>query len=121
MNGKIIAVRKYYFIFLYSSIIYFAIAILIVGKRGLLGEPKFWQNFLLILTALIPTFLFLYRIRFKEKFFNLSTYIKLLVVGELPIITGFILTLFSFNYYFISISFLIYILSYLVLLPVKVR
>ena len=119
MDEQITALRKYYFSFLYFSIIYFAVAILVVGKRGIIEEPELGQKFLLILTGLIPTFLFLYRFRFKKKFFYLSTYIKLLAIGELPIIIGFIMTLFSFNYYFILISFLIYILSYLVLLPVK--
>ena len=119
MGKNIIPFRKYFFVFLNGGLIYFGLAFVIVGKAK--NSFNFTNLDILILTVLafIPTILFLIRFFKNKLFWDLKNYKKLLLIAHIPLFIGFLLTVFKLNYYYLISMFPIFLLNFLILIPVK--
>jgi len=106
--------RQYYFGFLFFSFVYFGIAILII-KEIKPFSLEILQEFFLILGALIPAVLFFLR----NKLVTLRGYIILLLIGQIPMVIGFLLSVFYKNYIYIMMMFPVFVLAYLIVIPLE--
>jgi len=117
MNPNLIYVRKTYFSFLFSSFIFFSMLILIIGKNtsplNITGTFKIVS----VLLAFIPTGLFLYR--WKKRKVDKKTFLKLCIIGYIPIAVGTFFSIFYKNYLYFVLLFPIFFLSYLVIVPTQ--
>jgi uncharacterized membrane protein len=116
-STSIVAYRKYFFIALYQTVLYLPLALLIVGKNANFQTSFFNLFIFFVILSLIPIGLFIYR--FKSKKLNLQKYKILLIVANIPIILGFIITIFSKNYIYLMLSFPITIFAIFTLIPIK--
>lgn len=117
MSEKLFKLRKYYFSFLYLSFVYLAILMLILGKNVKTFQLDFIIETILIITGIIPATFYLLR---KTKYiFTENIYIKLLIVGQIPLLIGFLLSFFLKNYIYFLIAYPIFLLAYLVIIPTK--
>ncbi len=117
MNKNLILARKIYFSFMFSSFIFFALLILIIGKNlnPFIPDPVF--KITSFMSALIPAGLFIYR--WKSKKVNTRTFFKLSFIGYIPVIVGFIISILYKNYLYFVLLFPVFFLSYLVIVPTK--
>jgi len=116
-NTDIIGYRKYFFIALYQTIVYFPLAIILVGKRATFNLSFLSIFVFLIFLLIIPIGLAIYRI--KKKNIDLKQYKFLLLIANIPLILGFLITVIQGNYLYIMVSFLITIVSIFILTPIK--
>ncbi|EDP74190.1 hypothetical protein, partial [Hydrogenivirga sp. 128-5-R1-1] len=110
---NIFRIRRYYFAGLFSSIFYFALLLIIVGKAK---NPQIKDIYIYLITftsVFIPYFVYL---RVKGKLFILNTYKINLAVGHLPLIFGFLFSLLEENYIYLLVSFPIFFINYLILI-----
>jgi hypothetical protein len=117
INASLIAYRKYFFISLYSTVLYLAFSLLIIRSNAKFDVPSFLLLGLLALTVVIPIFNLLYRIRNRK--IELDKYKLLLIISHIPLIIGFILTILFKNYLFVMISFPITLFAIFVLIPLS--
>ncbi len=117
MEKNIIPFRKYYFIFLNGGLIYFGLAFIIIGKGKASLDYSFIDLFLIFSLSILPAFLFLFRIIKRKKFWQLNIYKRLLVIGHIPLVIGFTLSIMKANYYYLIAFFFIFLLNFLVLIP----
>ncbi|RUM58517.1 MAG: hypothetical protein DSY66_05355 [Persephonella sp.] len=119
MEKNIIPFRKYYFIFLNSGLIYFGLAFIIIGKGKASLDYSYIDLLLIFSLSILPAFLFLFRIIKRRNFWQLNLYKKLLIIGHTPLFVGFILSVVKSNYYYLIAFFFIFLLNFLVLIPLK--
>ncbi len=113
MDKKLIKKRQFYFGFLFLSFIYFGIAMLVVKQAKPLSFDLF-QEVLIVIAGLIPAVLFFLRKKYETK-----KYLFLLAIGQIPIVLGFLLSILYENLFYLIIMFPVFILGYLVIIPVK--
>ncbi|NPA53416.1 MAG: hypothetical protein GXO21_01970 [Aquificae bacterium] len=114
MDEILIKKRQYYFGFLFFSFVYFGLAILLLDKT----QPfslNIYQQIPMIIGAIIPAILFF----LKKLENNLKNYILLLFLGQIPLIIGFVLSIIYKNLLYLIVMFPVFILGYLILLPVE--
>ncbi|WP_456392134.1 hypothetical protein [Persephonella sp.] len=117
MNEKIFHLRRYYFSFLYFSFVYLALLILVLRNNVKPVETGFVEQLLVGITAVVPAY-----ILFKRKtgyIFGKNTYMKLLVLGQLPLVLGTLLSLMASNYIYFFLSYPIFLIAFLLLLPTR--
>lgn len=107
MNDELINKRKYYFGFLFSSIIFFPILIILKVKLDLNVDPI--PIFSITLLSFLPAFLY-----FNKKKYN---YKNLLIISYIPVIVGFLLSIIFNNSMYMVISFPLFLLNYIILVP----
>ncbi len=117
MNQSLIIARRYYFSFLFSTMIPLSVLIILYGKDVSPFEMR--NSFLSVslLTSLIPTFLFLYR--WRKKSVNIDVFKKLCLMAFIPVLAGTLLSFFYKNYLYLVLLFPVSFLSYLVILPTE--
>ncbi len=111
---NIFYLRRYYFAGLFSSIFYFALLLIILGKAK---NPEIEDKYIYLITftsIFIPYFVYL---RVKNKLFKLNTYKVSLIIGHIPLIFGFLFSLLERNYIYLLVSFPIFFINYLILIP----
>ncbi len=117
MNQSLIIARKYYFSFLFSTIIPLSVLIILYGKDVLPFEMgKFFLS-VSLLTSIIPAFLFLYR--WRRKSVDIDVFKKLCLIAFIPVLAGTLLSFFYKNYLYLVLLFPVSFLSYLVILPTE--
>ncbi len=114
MNREIFKKRQFYFGFLFSSFIYFGILMLILKKINPFS-PDLTAYSLMISGSVVPGALFF----LKKKGKKLKNYIYLLSLGHIPLIVGFFLSLFYKNFGYFLLMFPVFVLGYLVLIPLE--
>jgi len=117
MDEKIFQVRRYYFSFLYLSFLYLAVLILILRNNVKPVESEFLDQLIVGLTAVVPAY-----ILFKRKtgyIFDKKIYLRLLTLGQIPLVIGTLLSLMTTNYIYFFLSYPIFLISFLLLLPTK--
>jgi len=117
MNQSLIIARKYYFSFLFSTIIPLSVLIILYGKEVLPFEIRNPFLSVSLLMSLIPTFLFLYR--WRKKSVNIDVFKKLCLIAFIPVLTGTLVSLLYKNYLYLVLLFPVSFLSYLVILPTE--
>ncbi len=117
MNEKLFDLRRFYFSSLYLSFLYLGILLLILGSSVKSSEPDIISRTLIGLTGVVPAvILFLKKTRY---IFEKKLYIKLLIFSQIPLITGTALSMIHFNYTYFLISYPIFIVGCLILLPTR--
>ena len=117
MNKNLIYSRKIYFSFLFSTFIFFSLSMIILRQNLKPLVIDFTFETISIALSFIPAGVFLYR--WKKKKVNTKTFIKLCIIGYIPIIVGFLLSLVYKNYIYMVLLFPIFLLSYLILVPTQ--
>ncbi|GAB6071925.1 hypothetical protein JCM14244_03020 [Venenivibrio stagnispumantis] len=100
--------RQIYFGFLFSVFIIIAILILLFRKSSNLNLENSYI-FIISLTSFILPLLLFYRKKIS--------FIKLCLIGYIPAIVGFIISLINQNYFYFFVAFPIFVLSYIVIIP----
>jgi len=118
MEKEIFKKRQYYFGFLFSSFVYIGLLI-IIQKKTLPLNFGFYQQIFSFIGATIPALLFFLKKAGIDK--NLRGYIYLLATGHIPLIIGFFLSIIFKNMLYILLMFPVFILGYLILIPVNRR
>ncbi len=113
MKQVLLEKRKYYFIFLFSSFVYIGLLILII-KNPAPFSLTVLDNVILGIGALVPAFLFFLRKTAKE---DVDKYKKILVLGHLPLLIGFFLSLLKMNLMYFLVMFPVFVLGYLIIIP----
>ena len=106
--------RRYYFTGLFSSIFYFALLLIIIGKAQ---NPQVKDIYIYLITftsIFIPYFVYL---RVKGKLFKLNIYKINLAIGHIPLMFGFLFSFIEKNYVYLLASFPIFFINYLILMP----
>ncbi len=114
---NLLKIRQVYFAFLFSSFLYFALLILIIGKDTLDFKIGIFEEILLLIGSSIPAVIFFLKRRLK--LLNKENMIKLSVIGHVPLLIGFFLALLNKNYLFLISMFPVFFLGYLIILPTK--
>ena len=115
MDKKIFNLRRYYFSFLYLSFIYVAVLILIIGKSVKPAKITDTDGIILGSMGIVPAVIIILRkIRYV---YEKGIYIKLLLLGQLPLVVGTIFSIFKSNYVYFFVEYPIFLLTYLLLLP----
>ncbi len=114
---NLLKVRQIYFGFLFSSFIYFALVILIIGKNTKKFEVDIFDEILLVFGSVIPAVIFFLKYRFK--FLDKNNIIKLSILGHIPLLVGFLLAIINKNYLFLISMFPVFFLGYLIILPTE--
>ncbi len=107
MNNELVNKRKYYFGFLFSSIIFFPILIILKVKLDLNVDSV--ALFLITLISILPAFLYFYKKKYEYK--------KLLTIGYIPLVIGLLISLIFNNSLYMVISFPLFFLNYIILIP----
>jgi hypothetical protein len=111
---KVIKIRQFYFAGLFSSILYFSLLLIFIGKAK---NPEIRDLYIYFITFSSFLILYFFYLRIKNKIFNLKNYVFSLILGHVPLILGFIFTLLEKNYIYILISFPLFFINYLILIP----
>ncbi|WP_096999704.1 hypothetical protein [Persephonella hydrogeniphila] len=117
MNEKIFNLRRMYFSFLYTSFIYIGLLLLILGKNVKPVKISFFEESVMAITGIIPAIIFF--LKKTGYIFEEKRYAVLLLIGQIPLITGSLLSFIYSNYIYFFISYPIFLLVALVLLPTK--
>ncbi|RMA97528.1 hypothetical protein [Hydrogenothermus marinus] len=106
--------RQLYFASLFSSFIYFALIIILVGKI----KPYPIKDFYIyILTATSIVILITAFFTIKGKLLDLKSYKLFLILNHIPLLLGFLLTIIGKNYIYILNGFFIFLIGYMILIP----
>jgi asparagine N-glycosylation enzyme membrane subunit Stt3 len=99
--------RRLYFAFLFSSFIFFALLILL--KIPLNPFDIGYPVYILSIFSVLPAYLFFGRkkISFKNQ----------LILGYVPLIAGFVISIIFNNSIYFLISFPIFLLNYIIIMP----
>ncbi|NPA57818.1 MAG: hypothetical protein GXN94_00845 [Aquificae bacterium] len=117
MNEKLFHLRRFYFSFLFGSFIYLAILLLVIGKDTKPAEITVVDRLLLGITGIAPAYIFL--LKSRKKLFKAENYIKALLIGELPLLVGTVLSIWKGNYIYFFLAYPIFLITALLLLPTK--
>ncbi len=109
---NIFELRRLYFIGLFSSIIYPALLIVILGKSPL----KDVSNLAISLIS-ASAFVIFYIMFLKVKRKIYENFKIPLILGHLPMVIGFVFSLLEKNYLYILISFPVFLIIYILLIP----
>lgn len=110
MKTEIIKKRKLYFGFLFSSFIYLGLLMILIREPNPFKIDIVSETFS-ILGALTPALIFFLRKKVSYK--------NILIIGQFPLFVGFILSIFYQNILYFLIMFPIFILGYLIILPLE--
>ncbi len=110
MNVEIIRKRKLYFSFLFASFIYIGLLMILI-RNPLPFNFDLFVEILLFVGALTPAFIFFLRKKLDYKF--------ILAVGHFPLLIGFILSVIYQNMIYFLIMFPVFILGYLLIVPLE--
>ncbi len=110
MNTGIIKKRKLYFSFLFASFIYIGLLMILIRNPRPFMLNTFTEIFLSI-GAITPALIFF----LKKK----VDYKNVLILGHFPLIIGFFLSLIYQNIIYFLIMFPVFILGYLLILPLE--
>ncbi|NPA12970.1 MAG: hypothetical protein GXO45_03165 [Aquificae bacterium] len=117
MGERLFHLRRYFFASLYTSFIYLALLILILRKDVSPMDTNQINQLIAGLTGVIPAFLW---IRKKTNYIFLEDrYKKLLFIGHLPLIVGFILSVVNDNYIYFFITYPVFLLGHLIIFPTE--
>jgi len=104
--------RRLYFIGLFSSIIYPSSLMVILGKSPIKDVSNI-GIFLISASSLVIFYIVFLKV--KQNLY--SNYKIALILGHLPMIIGFLFSFLEKNYLYILISFPIYLIIYIILIP----
>lgn len=107
MDNEVINKRKYYFGFLFSGIIFFPVLIILKVKLDL--NVNLLALSIITLFSTLPAFLYFSKKKYEYK--------KLLIIGYIPLVIGFSISLIFNNSLYMVISFPLFFLNYIILLP----
>jgi len=117
MNEKLFDLRRFYFSFLYGSFVYLGILLIFLGKDVKPSEPDMVSQMIIGLTGIVPAvILFLRKTRY---IFEKRMYVRLLILCQIPLITGMVLSMIKLNYIYFLISYPIFVAGSLILLPTR--
>ncbi len=117
MDNNIFNLRRIYFISLYSSFIYISLLLIILRDDVSPFEFSILDQVILGAFSILPAGLFIYR---KTKnIFKYKTFIKILYITHIPLFIAFILSLYYSNYLFFLTVYPVFILTYLIIIPLK--
>jgi len=111
---NIFELRRLYFIGLFSSIIYPSLLIIILGKTPLKDVSFFYVSLIAFSSTIILEIMYLKVKNLLYKYYKLA-----LSAGHSPLILGFLLSIIEKNYLYILIAFPVFLIIYLILIPVK--
>lgn len=118
MSEKLFQLRRFYFASLYFSLFYIALLIIIFKGRNI--QPVEFSSLdyvVLGIISLVPAAIFfIKRVRY---IYEKNFYFVMLIFGEIPLIIGFIYSLIKSNSIYLVISYPVFLLGYLLLLPTK--
>jgi len=114
---NLLKLRQIYFGFLFSSFLYFAVVILVLGKNTKKFEISFFDEVLFIFGSVVPAVLYFFKR--KERFLNQKNLIKFSIIGQIPLLIGFFLAIINKNYLFLISMFPVFFLGYLIILPTE--
>ncbi len=110
MKVEIIKKRKLYFSFLFASFIYIGFLMILI-RKPLPFSFDLFVKVLLSIGALTPAFIFFLKRRLNYKL--------ILAVGHFPLLIGFVLSVIYQNMIYFLIMFPVFILGYLLIVPVE--
>ncbi len=117
MDSTLFSLRRMYFISLYSSFFYISILLIILRDNVKPAEISVFHQVVLGLISVMPALFFI--LKKKVNIFQDKIYKKILITSHLPLIIGFLLSVISKNYIFFMIIFPVFILAYIIILPLK--
>ena len=118
MSEKIFQLRRFYFASLYFSLFYIALLIIIFrGKNPHPVEFSLMDYIVLGIISLVPAIIFF--VKQVRYIYEKTFYFVMLSFGEIPLIIGFIYSLIRDNSIYLIISYPVFLLGYLLLLPTK--
>ncbi len=118
MSEKLFQLRRFYFASLYFSLFYIALLIIIFrGKNVHPVEFSMIDYVVLGVISLVPAIIFF--VKQVRYVYEKNFYFVMLVFGEIPLIIGFIYSLVRDNGIYLIISYPVFLLGYLLLLPTK--
>ncbi len=118
MSEKLFQLRRFYFASLYFSLFYIALLIIIFKGRNI--QPVEFSSLdyvVLGIISLVPAAIFF--IKQVRYIYEKNFYFVMLIFGEIPLIIGFIYSLIKSNSIYLVISYPVFLLGYLLLLPTK--
>ncbi|MBK3331876.1 hypothetical protein GWK41_02190 [Persephonella atlantica] len=117
MDEKIFNLRRYYFSFLYLSFIYVAVLIMVIGKGVKPVQITDIEGIILGSVGIVPAVIIILRkIRY---IYEKSVYIKLLLLGQIPLVAGTFFSIFKSNYVYFFVEYPLFLLTYILLLPTR--
>ncbi len=117
MDEKIFNLRRYYFSFLYLSFIYVAVLIIVIGKGVKPVEITDVEGIILGGLGIIPAVIIILRkIRY---IYEKNVYIKLLLLGQIPLVVGTFFSILKSNYVYFFVEYPLFLLTYILLLPTR--
>jgi len=118
MSEKLFQLRRFYFASLYFSLFYIALLIIIFKGRNIQPVEFSSQDYVVLgIISLVPAAIFF--IKQVRYIYEKNFYFVMLIFGEIPLIIGFIYSLIKSNSIYLVISYPVFLLGYLLLLPTK--
>ncbi len=115
---NLVKIRQIYFIGLFSSIIYIALLIIILKKTPM-KEPNGVYTLLLGLVSIVLVYPLLLKV--KKRLFEVKQYKLAAIALHLPLILGFAFSLIDKNYVYLFMSFPVFLIGYIIIMPVDMR
>ena len=118
MSEKLFQLRRFYFASLYFSLFYIALLIIIFRGRNIQPVEFSSLDYIVLgIISLVPAAIFF--IKQVRYIYEKNFYFVMLIFGEIPLIIGFIYSLIKSNSIYLVISYPVFLLGYLLLLPTK--
>ncbi|WP_051654768.1 hypothetical protein [Persephonella sp. IF05-L8] len=118
MSEKLFQLRRFYFASLYFSLFYIALLIIIFKGRNIQPVEFSSLDYIVLgIISLVPAAIFF--IKQIKYVYEKNIYFVMLIFGEIPLIIGFIYSLIKGNSIYLIISYPVFLLGYLLLLPTK--
>ncbi len=117
MESNLFNLRRVYFISLYSSFFYISLLLIILRDNVEPVSITLFHQIVLIIISVLPAVFFI--IKKTMNIFRYDLYKKILIISHIPLIIGFLLSIFYKNYLFFLIIFPIFILAYIIIIPLK--
>lgn len=118
MSEKLFQLRRFYFASLYFSLFYIALLIIIFKGRNIQPVEFSSLDYIVLgIISLVPAAIFF--IKQVRYIYEKNFYFVMLIFGEIPLIIGFIYSLIKSNSIYLVISYPVFLLGYLLLLPTK--
>ncbi|ACO03522.1 MAG TPA: hypothetical protein DEP48_03670 [Persephonella sp.] len=117
MDNNLFSLRRLYFISLYSSFFYISLLLIILRDNVQPVSINILHQAILGLVSVMPAFFFI--LKKKMDIFNYDIYRKILIISHIPLVIGFLLSVLNKNYIFFIIIFPVFILAYIIIIPVR--
>ncbi len=118
MSEKLFQLRRFYFASLYFSLFYIALLIIIFKGRNIQPVEFSSLDYIVLgIISLVPAAIFF--IKQIKYVYEKNIYFVMLIFGEIPLVIGFIYSLIKGNSIYLIISYPVFLLGYLLLLPTK--